>query len=160
MLYSPLPPCGFLGLNSPWGSASNIFFYSPSCLAYLSPHFSSMSLIYLHLIMGSLQSNKEKCVCFLTYFFVTFICRPVIASRKTFPLWVIILGVLGVLAVLGVTIGLLVHFLAVGLYTFVFISFCCVFILISVKYKEAIATHELSPSIGALGTLGPAREHH
>ncbi|XP_007649290.1 transmembrane protease serine 11B [Cricetulus griseus] len=39
--------------------------------------------------------------------------RPVIASRKTFPLWVIILGVLGVLAVLGVTIGLLVHFLAV-----------------------------------------------
>ncbi|CAH6886990.1 Tmprss11b [Phodopus roborovskii] len=36
-----------------------------------------------------------------------------IASRKTFPLWVIILGVLGALAVLGVTIGLLVHFLAV-----------------------------------------------
>ncbi|XP_059130590.1 transmembrane protease serine 11B-like protein [Peromyscus eremicus] len=39
--------------------------------------------------------------------------RPVIASRKSYPLWVIILGVLGVGAVLGVTIGLLVHFLAV-----------------------------------------------
>ncbi|XP_005068165.2 transmembrane protease serine 11B-like protein [Mesocricetus auratus] len=39
--------------------------------------------------------------------------RPVTASHKTFPLWVIILGVLGALAVLGVTIGLLVHFLAV-----------------------------------------------
>ncbi|OBS71966.1 hypothetical protein A6R68_13458, partial [Neotoma lepida] len=38
---------------------------------------------------------------------------PVIASRKSFPLWVIILGVLGVAAVLGVTIGLLVHFLVV-----------------------------------------------
>ncbi|XP_006983870.1 transmembrane protease serine 11B-like protein isoform X1 [Peromyscus maniculatus bairdii] len=39
--------------------------------------------------------------------------RPVIASRKSYPLWVIILGVLAVGAVLGVTIGLLVHFLAV-----------------------------------------------
>ncbi|KAL6041684.1 hypothetical protein STEG23_009876, partial [Scotinomys teguina] len=38
---------------------------------------------------------------------------PVIASSKSYPPWVIILGVLGVVAVLGVTIGLLVHFLAV-----------------------------------------------
>ncbi|KAM7326459.1 hypothetical protein ACRRTK_014937 [Alexandromys fortis] len=44
---------------------------------------------------------------------MSFICRPVINSHKSFPQWVIILGVLGVLAVLGITIGLLVHFLAV-----------------------------------------------
>ncbi|XP_028642641.1 transmembrane protease serine 11B [Grammomys surdaster] len=39
--------------------------------------------------------------------------RPVIASHKSFPPWIVILGVLGVLAVLGLIIGLLVHFLAV-----------------------------------------------
>ncbi|XP_021019413.1 transmembrane protease serine 11B-like protein [Mus caroli] len=39
--------------------------------------------------------------------------RPVIASRKSFPPWLIILSVLGVLAALGLIIGLLVHFLAV-----------------------------------------------
>ncbi|XP_021066888.1 transmembrane protease serine 11B-like protein [Mus pahari] len=39
--------------------------------------------------------------------------RPVIASRKSFPPWLIILGVLGALAALGLIIGLLVHFLAV-----------------------------------------------
>ncbi|XP_036056265.1 transmembrane protease serine 11B [Onychomys torridus] len=44
---------------------------------------------------------------------MSFIYRPVMASRKSYPLWVIVLGVLGVGAVLGVTIGLLVHFLAV-----------------------------------------------
>lgn len=85
-------------------------------------------------------------------FFMSFICRPVIDSHKSFPRWVIILGVLGVLAVLGITIGLLVHFLAVGWYTVVLISFCCDFISISVRYKEVIATHEYSPSIAAMGT--------
>nr|BAC29606.1 unnamed protein product [Mus musculus] len=39
--------------------------------------------------------------------------RPVIASRKSIPPWLIILCVLGVLAALGIIIGLLVHFLAV-----------------------------------------------
>ncbi|GAB1289779.1 Transmembrane protease serine 11B-like protein [Apodemus speciosus] len=39
--------------------------------------------------------------------------RPVAAPRKSFPLWIVILGVLGVLAILGLIIGLLVHFLAV-----------------------------------------------
>ncbi|XP_043828203.1 transmembrane protease serine 11B, partial [Dromiciops gliroides] len=40
--------------------------------------------------------------------------RPVIASQRTsLPLWMVALMVFGVLAVLGVTIGLLVHFLAV-----------------------------------------------
>ncbi|XP_046513172.1 transmembrane protease serine 11B-like protein [Equus quagga] len=39
--------------------------------------------------------------------------RPVTASRTSLPLWMIALVVLGVLAILGITIGLLVHFLAV-----------------------------------------------
>ncbi|XP_069868854.1 transmembrane protease serine 11B-like protein, partial [Dipodomys merriami] len=39
--------------------------------------------------------------------------RPVTVSRSTLPLWVIALSVFGVLAILGITIGLLVHFLAV-----------------------------------------------
>ncbi|XP_051026114.1 transmembrane protease serine 11B-like protein [Acomys russatus] len=45
--------------------------------------------------------------------FVSFICRSVIEPRKSFPLWITILGVLGVLAALGLIIGLSVHFLAV-----------------------------------------------
>ncbi|XP_012864390.1 PREDICTED: transmembrane protease serine 11B-like protein [Dipodomys ordii] len=39
--------------------------------------------------------------------------QPVTVSRSTLPLWVIALSVFGVLAILGITIGLLVHFLAV-----------------------------------------------
>ncbi|XP_013373938.1 PREDICTED: transmembrane protease serine 11B-like protein isoform X1 [Chinchilla lanigera] len=39
--------------------------------------------------------------------------RPVTASRTSLPLWIIALIVFGVLAILGITIGLLVHFLAV-----------------------------------------------
>ncbi|XP_048220145.1 transmembrane protease serine 11B-like protein [Perognathus longimembris pacificus] len=39
--------------------------------------------------------------------------RPVTESRSSLPVWVIALSVFGVLAILGVTIGLLVHFLAV-----------------------------------------------
>nr|XP_031539930.1 transmembrane protease serine 11B-like protein [Vicugna pacos] len=39
--------------------------------------------------------------------------RPVTASRTSLPLWMIALIVFGVLAILGTTIGLLVHFLAV-----------------------------------------------
>ncbi|XP_057586018.1 transmembrane protease serine 11B-like protein [Hippopotamus amphibius kiboko] len=39
--------------------------------------------------------------------------RPVTASRTSLPLWVIALIVFGVLAILGIAIGLLVHFLAV-----------------------------------------------
>ncbi|XP_006896893.1 PREDICTED: transmembrane protease serine 11B-like protein-like [Elephantulus edwardii] len=39
--------------------------------------------------------------------------KPVMSSRPSFPLWMIILIVFGVLAILGITIGLLVHFLAV-----------------------------------------------
>ncbi|XP_077606814.1 transmembrane protease serine 11B-like protein [Crocuta crocuta] len=38
---------------------------------------------------------------------------PVTASRPSLPLWMIALFVFGVLAILGITIGLLVHFLAV-----------------------------------------------
>lgn len=79
---------------------------------------------------------------FSDIFFMFFICRPVTDSHKSFPWWAIILGVLGVLAVLGVTIGLLVHFLAVGWYTVVLISFCYDFLSISVRYKEVIETHE------------------
>lgn len=39
--------------------------------------------------------------------------RPVTTSRTSLPLWIIALIVFGVLAILGITIGLLVHFLAV-----------------------------------------------
>ncbi|KAM9237254.1 transmembrane protease serine 11B-like protein [Dugong dugon] len=39
--------------------------------------------------------------------------RPVTSSRTSLPLWMIALIVLGVLAILGITIGLLVHFLTV-----------------------------------------------
>ncbi|XP_073897190.1 transmembrane protease serine 11B-like protein isoform X2 [Castor canadensis] len=39
--------------------------------------------------------------------------RPVTASRSSLSLWMIALIVFGVLAILGVTIGLLIHFLAV-----------------------------------------------
>ncbi|XP_058402318.1 transmembrane protease serine 11B-like protein [Diceros bicornis minor] len=39
--------------------------------------------------------------------------KPVTASRTSLPLWMIALIVFGVLAILGITIGLLVHFLAV-----------------------------------------------
>ncbi|XP_010847211.1 PREDICTED: transmembrane protease serine 11B-like protein [Bison bison bison] len=39
--------------------------------------------------------------------------RPVTVSRTSLPLWVIFLIVFGVVAILGTTIGLLVHFLAV-----------------------------------------------
>ncbi|XP_012790876.2 transmembrane protease serine 11B-like protein [Sorex araneus] len=39
--------------------------------------------------------------------------RPVIVSRRSLPLWMIALIVIGVLAILGITIGLLVHFLAI-----------------------------------------------
>lgn len=39
--------------------------------------------------------------------------RPVTVSRTSFPLWMIFLIVFGVVAILGTTIGLLVHFLAV-----------------------------------------------
>nr|XP_005892946.1 PREDICTED: transmembrane protease serine 11B-like protein [Bos mutus] len=39
--------------------------------------------------------------------------RPVTISRTSLPLWVIFLIVFGVVAILGTTIGLLVHFLAV-----------------------------------------------
>ncbi|XP_037687363.1 transmembrane protease serine 11B-like protein [Choloepus didactylus] len=39
--------------------------------------------------------------------------RPVTAARTSLPMWMIALIVFGVLAILGVTIGLLVHFLAV-----------------------------------------------
>ncbi|XP_042534307.1 transmembrane protease serine 11B-like protein [Dipodomys spectabilis] len=47
------------------------------------------------------------------FIFILFIFRPVTVSRSTLPLWVIALSVFGVLAILGITIGLLVHFLAV-----------------------------------------------
>uniref|UniRef100_A0A8C6S0G5 Transmembrane protease serine n=1 Tax=Nannospalax galili TaxID=1026970 RepID=A0A8C6S0G5_NANGA len=47
------------------------------------------------------------------FIFVSFLCRPVTTSRTSLPPWMIALTVLGVLAILGVTIGLLVHFLAV-----------------------------------------------
>uniref|UniRef100_A0A8C3VW00 Transmembrane protease serine n=1 Tax=Catagonus wagneri TaxID=51154 RepID=A0A8C3VW00_9CETA len=40
------------------------------------------------------------------------LARPVAPSRTSLPLWMIALIVFGVLAVLGVTVGLLVHFLA------------------------------------------------
>ncbi|XP_038540493.1 transmembrane protease serine 11B-like protein isoform X1 [Canis lupus familiaris] len=49
----------------------------------------------------------------IPFIFISFICRPVIASRPSLPLWMIALIVFGVLAILGITIGLLVHFLAV-----------------------------------------------
>ncbi|XP_006165391.1 transmembrane protease serine 11B-like protein [Tupaia chinensis] len=39
--------------------------------------------------------------------------KPVTASRTSLPIWMIALIVFGVLAIIGVTIGLLVHFLAV-----------------------------------------------
>ncbi|KAM5271737.1 transmembrane protease serine 11B [Ctenodactylus gundi] len=39
--------------------------------------------------------------------------KPVTVSRTSLPLWMIALIVFGVLAILGITIGLLVHFLAV-----------------------------------------------
>ncbi|XP_020765499.2 transmembrane protease serine 11B-like protein [Odocoileus virginianus] len=39
--------------------------------------------------------------------------RPVTVSRTSLPLWMIVLIVFGVVAILGTTIGLLVHFLAV-----------------------------------------------
>ncbi|XP_055967154.1 transmembrane protease serine 11B-like protein [Sorex fumeus] len=39
--------------------------------------------------------------------------RPVTASRRSLPLWMIALIVIGVLAILGITIGLLVHFLVI-----------------------------------------------
>ncbi|KAM5284402.1 transmembrane protease serine 11B-like protein [Hipposideros larvatus] len=39
--------------------------------------------------------------------------RPIRTPRTSFPLWMIVLIVFGVLAILGITIGLLVHFLAV-----------------------------------------------
>ncbi|XP_006103636.2 transmembrane protease serine 11B-like protein [Myotis lucifugus] len=39
--------------------------------------------------------------------------RPVTTSRTSLPLWIIALIVFGVLAILGITIGLLVHFLVV-----------------------------------------------
>uniref|UniRef100_G3TA15 Transmembrane protease serine n=1 Tax=Loxodonta africana TaxID=9785 RepID=G3TA15_LOXAF len=41
----------------------------------------------------------------------SFTCRPVTSSRTSLPLWMIALIVFGVLAILGITIGLLVHFL-------------------------------------------------
>ncbi|XP_076993268.1 transmembrane protease serine 11B-like protein, partial [Tamandua tetradactyla] len=44
---------------------------------------------------------------------ISFICRPVIASRTSLPVWVIALIVLAVLAILGIAIGLLVQFLAI-----------------------------------------------
>ncbi|XP_015337267.1 transmembrane protease serine 11B-like protein [Marmota marmota marmota] len=49
----------------------------------------------------------------LFFIFIFFIYRPVTASRTSLPLWMIVLLVFGVLAILGITIGLLVHFLAV-----------------------------------------------
>uniref|UniRef100_A0A671F7K6 Transmembrane protease serine n=1 Tax=Rhinolophus ferrumequinum TaxID=59479 RepID=A0A671F7K6_RHIFE len=42
-----------------------------------------------------------------------FTCRPIRTSRTSLPLWMIALIVFGVLAILGITIGLLVHFLAI-----------------------------------------------
>ncbi|KAM6220907.1 transmembrane protease serine 11B-like protein [Rhynchocyon petersi] len=44
---------------------------------------------------------------------ICFACRPVSSSRTSLPLWMIALIVFGVMAILGITIGLLVHFLAV-----------------------------------------------
>ncbi|XP_036278201.1 transmembrane protease serine 11B-like protein isoform X1 [Pipistrellus kuhlii] len=44
---------------------------------------------------------------------MSFSCRPVTTSRTSLPLWIIVLIVFGVLAILGIIIGLLVHFLVV-----------------------------------------------
>uniref|UniRef100_A0A4W2DA79 Transmembrane protease serine n=1 Tax=Bos indicus x Bos taurus TaxID=30522 RepID=A0A4W2DA79_BOBOX len=49
----------------------------------------------------------------MSFLFIFFTCRPVTFSRTSLPLWVIFLIVFGVVAILGTTIGLLVHFLAV-----------------------------------------------
>ncbi|XP_075399682.1 transmembrane protease serine 11B [Tenrec ecaudatus] len=51
----------------------------------------------------------------ISFTFIPFIHRPVISpnSRTSLPVWIIALIVFGVLAILGITIGLLVHFLAI-----------------------------------------------
>ncbi|XP_006896894.1 PREDICTED: transmembrane protease serine 11B-like [Elephantulus edwardii] len=42
--------------------------------------------------------------------------RPGVSSRRSFPVWMVVLITLGVMAILGLTIGLLVHFLAIERY--------------------------------------------
>lgn len=75
----------------------------------------------MYTCLVELQGVKEK--IFMAYFLISiiyvhahtfFFGRPVTFSRRSLPLWLIALIVFGVLAILGITIGLLVHFLAIG----------------------------------------------
>lgn len=63
---------------------------------------------------------KERQVDFDCYYLIwtnSFLFhRHSISSQRSWPLWTTIFTFLGVAAILGVTIGLLVHFLAVGQY--------------------------------------------
>nr|XP_012328823.1 transmembrane protease serine 11B-like protein [Aotus nancymaae] len=59
-------------------------------------------------------SEEDNVLDFCKESIKKFTSRPVIASRTSVPLWMIALLMFGVLAIFGMTIGLLVHFLAVA----------------------------------------------